>query len=243
MHRYGWKVQKPDHRDLKFKLIRRDIQLPQLVDLRPFCSAVENQGNLGSCTANALVGNLEFVELKDKVPYEEKSRLFIYYNERDIEGTTDQDSGAEIRDGIKTLAKDGCCSESEWDYDITQFAVQPPFQCYIDAKQHRITNYYGLETQDEILNCLASGYPVVVGISVYESFESEDVAKTGIVPIPDLNEQLQGGHAVLVVGYDLQKQIYIVRNSWGDTWGDKGYFYLPFEYLNTLGSDFWTIRR
>ena len=243
MHRYGWKVQKPDHRDLKFKLIRRDIQLPQLVDLRPFCSAVENQGNLGSCTANALVGNLEFVELKDKVPYEEKSRLFIYYNERDIEGTTDQDSGAEIRDGIKTLAKDGCCSESEWAYDVSQFAVQPPFQCYIDAKQHRITNYYGLETQDEILNCLASGFPVVVGISVYESFESADVAKTGIVPIPDLNEQLQGGHAVLIVGYDLQKKIYIVRNSWGADWGDKGYFYLPFEYLNTLGSDFWTIRR
>ena len=242
--KYGWIAQKPDQRDLKFTLIKKDVILPDVVDLRPYCSAIENQGDLGSCTANALVSNLEFIELKDNIiPFEEKSRLFIYWNERNLEGTVDSDSGAVIRDGIKTLAKHGCCSEAEWAYDITRFTEQPSFQCYIDAKQHRITSYYALETKNDILNCLASGFPVVLGISVYESFESEIAIKTGIVPMPDLNESMIGGHAIALVGYNIFTEQFIFRNSWGVEYGEQGYGFLPFEYIEKLSSDAWTIRR
>jgi C1A family cysteine protease len=217
--------------------------LPSKVDLSSQCSPIENQGTLGSCTANALVGNLEFLELKDHLPFVDMSRLFIYYNERLLEGTVKEDSGAALRDGIKSLAKAGCCSEKDWPYDVTKFTKKPSVVCYTKALFHKIQSYRSLQTQNELLTCLASGYPFVFGISVYGSFESEIVAKTGIVPMPSPTESNLGGHAVCGVGYDQSTKLFKVRNSWGTGWGDKGYFYLPFEYVNKLASDFWTIRK
>ena len=241
--KYGWKPDRPDHRDLLYKDIIREIPLPELVDLRNFCSPVENQLTLGSCTAQALAGNLEFLDYKNSQQLENMSRLFIYYNERLIEGTINQDSGASLRDGIKTLAKAGCCAEKDWEYDITKFTQKPPILCYFRARKHKIEEYRSLLDQNELLNCLAEGYPFVFGISIYESFETQEVAKTGSVPMPAQTERNLGGHAIMAVGYDLKKQIFIVRNSWGENWGDKGYFTLPFEYVNRLAADFWTIRR
>lgn len=241
---YGWRPDRPDHRDFLFKDVQvQNIDVPSFIDLRSQCSKVENQETLGSCTANALAGNLEFLDIKEGKPVEDMSRLFIYYNERRVEGTVSIDSGAALRDGIKVLAQNGCCSEQDWPYNIKKFTNRPSVSCYIKALKHRISSYYSMTTQNDLLSCLASGYPFVFGISVYESFESQMVKQTGQVPMPGTNEKNLGGHAICAVGYDLNKKIFIVRNSWGESWGDKGYFYLPFEYVDKLASDFWTIRK
>jgi C1A family cysteine protease len=174
------------------------------------------------------------------------SRLFLYYNERDMEGTTAEDAGAVIRDGFKSLSKQGVCPETEWPYDIKRFADKPADACYADALNDEALAYLSLsENRYDLLGCLAEGFPFALGITLFESFESDDVAKTGMVPLPTHGENALGGHAVLAVGYDQSRQVYIVRNSWGAGWGDAGYFYLPFDYLHRLGlgSDFWTLRK
>jgi C1A family cysteine protease len=243
---YGWVPDIPDQRDYLYGVVRRiPARLPKQVDLRPLCSAVEDQGALGSCTANALAGALEFLEKKDKVPYVDVSRLFVYYNERVIEHTVSSDSGAMLRDGIKTLAKQGVCSEKRWPYVISKFTVKPSAACFTEALQHQITSYQRLLTLNEMRACLAEGFPFVFGFTVYESFESAGVARTGVVQMPKPREQVMGGHAVMAAGYDDVKKRLLVRNSWGTGWGMKGYFTLPYDYVadRNLSDDFWTIRR
>jgi C1A family cysteine protease len=226
-------------------VLRVPAVLPKSVDLRPLCSAVEDQGRLGSCTANALTGALEYLLLKDKIPFEDFSRLFIYYNERVIEHTIKSDSGAMIRDGIKTLVKQGVCSETIWPYRVSMFDVKPDEACYKQALKHKITSYRRILTLDEMRACLAEGFPFAFGFTVYESFESQKVARTGIVPMPKTGERQLGGHAVLAVGYDDLAGRFRVRNSWGEGWGNKGYFTMPYDYLSdrNLSDDLWTIRR
>jgi len=174
------------------------------------------------------------------------SRLVIYYNERSLEGTVASDSGAQIRDGIKTVAAEGFCPESQWPYDIARFAECPPASCYEGALQERVSQYLRLPRATiPLLTCLASGYPFVFGFSVYEGFESALTASTGIANLPLPSESLVGGHAVVAAGYDLATSRFIVRNSWGSTWGMGGYFTLPFDYLLQpgLAADYWTIRQ
>ena len=240
---YGWKPDVPDTRDFYYGAIRPVLRLPKTVDLRIHCSAVEYQGNLGSCTAQALAGNLEFLDNKIDGAYTDVSRLFVYYNERVLERTVDSDSGASLRDGIKTLTKTGACAETLWPYVIAKFAVRPPQHCYAESLKHRIVSYHRITGLQEMIACLAEGYPFVFGMSVYESFESAAVTRTGKVPIPKKSERMLGGHAVMAVGYNQPKKCLLVRNSWGTDWGQKGYFVLPFAYLENLAADFWTIRK
>lgn len=240
---YGWLPDVPDQRDYLYKAVRPVIRLPKSVDLRTGCSLVEDQGRLGSCTANALAGNLEFLDKRPDSLYTDVSRLFIYYNERVLEGAVDFDSGASLRNGIKTLKKTGYCWESLWPYSIESFARKPPQKCYAQARAHRVQSYHRLTTVSEMLACLAEGYPFVFGFAVYESFESQQVARTGNVPMPKKDERMLGGHAVLAVGYDQTKKRFLVRNSWGMGWGRDGYFTMPYAYLETLSADFWTIRK
>jgi C1A family cysteine protease len=245
-HAYGWLPDLPDRRDFMFGVRHpHPPAVPSSVDLRPFCPPVEDQGALGSCTAQALVGAMEFLEVKDRVTFKDLSRLFVYYNERVILGTISSDSGATLRDGIKTLARDGVCSEKRWPYVLKQFKRKPSKACFTEALDHQITSYERIVTLDEMLTCLASGYPFVFGFSVYESLESAEVARTGVVPMPGPDERLLGGHAVLAVGYVASTRMFIVRNSWGTKWGDGGYFTMPYAYLEdrNLSDDFWTIRR
>jgi C1A family cysteine protease len=246
---YGWKPDLPDHRDHTFAApVQVLTELPPKVDLRPQCpTTVYAQLQLGSCTGNAIAGAVEFDLLKQKKEDFIPSRLFIYYNEREIEGSIDQDAGAMIRDGIKSVANLGVCPETEWPYDINKFTEKPSEQCYKDALKTRAQSYSRVSRSlNQMKGCLASGYPFVFGFSVYESFESDDVTKSGIVPMPGpaSKDGLLGGHAVLAVGYDDSQSRFIVRNSWGDKWGIKGYFTIPYAYLldENLSDDFWTIR-
>jgi C1A family cysteine protease len=245
--RYGWIRDIPDQRDHLYAApVAALVALPPKVDLRQKCPAVYDQGQLGSCTANAIGGAVQFDRMKQNLkPDFVPSRLFIYYNERVIEGTVNSDSGAQIRDGIKVVSKEGDCPESEWPYDIAKFTDKPSAKCYKDALKYRAVQYQRLvQNLNQMKGCLASGYPFVYGFTVYESFESQEVTKTGIVPMPAPGEQVLGGHAVLAVGYDDSQHRFIVRNSWGSAWGMQGYFTVPYAYLtdSNLSSDFWTVR-
>jgi C1A family cysteine protease len=243
---YGWIQDLPDHRDLKYAAVRKiPKKLPKSVDLRPGCSKVENQGQLGSCSANALAGALEFLERKEKVSFVDFSRLFIYYNARAIEGTVNQDSGVMIRDAVKSLNKQGVCSEKRWAYVISRFKTKPGPACYTEGLKHQILSYHRIASLNEMKTCLADGFPFVFGFTVYDGFETEAVAKTGVLNMPKPSEGQQGGHAVLAVGYDDAKRRLTVRNSWGADWGMKGYFTMPYGYVESrdLSDDFWTIRR
>ena len=245
--RYGWIPDLPDHRDHVYAAPLAALgPLPPRLDLRAGCPPVYDQGELGSCTANAIAGALEFDQMKQGQPGAfVPSRLFIYYNERVIEGTVDEDAGAMLRDGMKTVAKDGAPHERLWPYIISKFRTRPSLTSYTDAARHPAVLYQRL-TQDltQLKGCLAAGFPFVFGFSVYESFESETVAKTGHAPMPEPSERQLGGHAVLAVGYDDSREWFVVRNSWGSHWGINGYFTMPFTYLvdNNLSDDFWTVR-
>ena len=213
-----------------------------------------DQGTLGSCTANAIAAAIEFETrsadfaidgLAETFSSSEAfvpSRLFIYYNEREREGTIDSDAGAQTKDGIKTVQRIGFCSESLRLYQVENFNVQPPISCY--ESTHLVTGAHRLFPQNlsEMKKAIATGYPVVFGVAVYETFlQSQD----GNIPMPDtVNEKLQGGHAILAVAYDDLSMQVTFRNSWGAEWGDGGYGKLPYSYFSkrTLANSMWVIK-
>jgi C1A family cysteine protease len=238
--RYAWLPDLPDARDRPYMVRRNLANLPAHVDLRPSCSPIDDQTTLGACTGHAIAGMLEYYAVKAGKPVD-YSRLFIYYQERLLEHTVRSDAGAMIRDGMKACAKVGAPLETLWPYDVKKFARKPPAKAYADAAARKIKSYRRVADLDHMRAELALGNPVVLGITVYESFESDQVARTGVVPMPGAHERSLGGHAVLAVGYDDATQMGIVRNSWGPEWGDGGYFYLPYAYVRDrdLSDDFW----
>jgi C1A family cysteine protease len=242
---YGWTPDVPDQRDFVFAAARIATPPPS-VDLRPGCPPVYDQGQLGSCTANAIGSAIQFEQIRQKEPKSfAPSRLFIYYNERVMEHTVGQDAGAQIRDGIKSVNHIGACPETDWPYVITKFTQKPPARAFKDARLGKALSYQRVvQTLDRMRGCLAEGFPIVLGISVYESFESRQVAKSGVVPMPAKSEKLLGGHAILAVGYHDAEERFIMRNPWGTSWGMKGYFTIPYAYLtdSNLCDDLWMIR-
>jgi len=243
--KFGWKRDLPDHRDFRFK-ISAPKPVPAFVDLRALCPPVYNQGNIGSCTANALGAAFQYEEIKQGRDNFIPSRLFIYYNERAMEGSINEDAGAMIRTGIKTMVKDGVCPEINWQYVENKFKIKPCNCAYKIALDNQVLEYLRISphTLQSVKECLADGYPIAFGFMIYESMMTQEVARTGYVPVPNASERPVGGHAVMAVGYDDSKKALLVRNSWGNAWGIGGYFYLPYWYITTLNAsaDYWTIR-
>lgn len=246
-NKFGWKPDKPDKRDRKYMVPAHiDVAaLPVSVDLRHGMPPVYSQGDLGSCTGQAIGADCHYQMVRQGGNVWQPSALFIYYNERMIEGSIMQDSGAELRDGMKAINRWGICSEAKWAYDISKFRVKPPRTAYSEASKHKIFDYARIgQSLIQFKSVLAAGDPFVFGFSVYESFEGDTVAKTGMMPMPSMRENMLGGHAVLAVGYEDSRNAFIIRNSWGSSWGDNGYFYMPYEFIvdDDFAADFWTVR-
>ena len=244
--KYGWHPSLPDYRDqrLTHTALKMSHRPPHfsLVDKMP---PVWDQSELGSCSAQSSGAAFEYELQLQKCPIFRPSRLFIYYNARKLEGTTDSDSGAELRDVIKGLATYGSPPEVEWPYNEQAFNRAPSEACYQHGKKHLVTKYLALrQSVADICTTIADGRPVIFGFSVYSGFESEETAKTGILKLPEPDEELVGGHAVLAVGYSDATRYITVRNSWGANWGQKGYFQMPYAYIESpsLASDFWVIQ-
>lgn len=245
VRKYGWKRDIPDHRDMKL-MLTAPAQLPPSIDLESECPAVYNQGQLGSCTSHAIAGLCEFLELQEKKTDEyTPSRLFIYYYERYLEHTVNYDAGAQIRDGMRVVAQVGAPHENLWTYsdDGVKFKQAPPLKCYQDAGKHKVSGYMRVSQDlNSLRTILSRKKPFVFGFTVYSKFESEEVAKTGILNMPGPDESVLGGHAVMAVGYDDATKRFKIRNSWDKIWGIRGYFTMPYEYLTNpnLASDIWT---
>lgn len=208
--------------------------------MRVWDSSVDDQGKLGSCEANAIVNAYELMT-RHLVPeqFVELSRLFLYYNSRLLVNAVDKDSGAYLRDGMTAAHTYGLCSEKLWPYRVDKFAVKPSVDAYIDAQSRKITNYRLLKTVDEIIDSLNNNIPVVIGMTIYDSFD--DVSSDNpVIPMPSDDELTSGGgHAVAVIGYDLDQELLLIKNSYGTKWGDNGYGWLPFKYYETQGVEAW----
>ncbi len=257
---FGWKPDLPDARDHYFAVKPATMQkLPAKVDLRSKCPPVYDQGEIGSCTANAIAAAIEFERRKaGQTPAFTPSRLFIYYNERAIEGSIANDSGAQIRDGIKSVNRQGVCPEKMWAYADTPAttdggpwpagakpAQKPPRDCYNTALKYQAIQYQRvMPILSQMKGCLAEGNPFVFGFTVYASLYDAKGAPQKVVPMPAAKDKMLGGHAVLAVGYNDAAEQFIVRNSWGPKNQDKGYFYMPYSYLteSNLADDFWVIK-
>lgn len=253
----GWRKDQPDHRDLTFTA-RRRAKLATKLTLVPMCPPVEDQDALGSCVWNGIAGLLQFTGMEevdpskaDQVPL--PSRLFGYFFGRVEQGTVNEDSGLSIRVGMKVAAKYGFVPETAWPYDIKKFKVKPT-QAVIDAAaKNKLTakQYMRVEqTLSQLKNTLAGRNPIVFGFTVYPGLMSTTTAKTGICPNPGKNERPEGGHCVVIVGYDDTMKFpdgsvggFLCRNSWGTKWGQKGYFWMSYAYITNpkLASDFWTV--
>jgi C1A family cysteine protease len=260
-HHFGWVRDLPDHRDLSYSAPLGRLQnMPASVDLRKQCPPVYDQGQIGSCTANAIAAAVEFGRKKGgETPDFVPSRLFIYYNERAMEHTIGSDAGAQIRDGIKSIANQGVCPEPEWPYQPTPAdpntglfppksapATKPPAKCYKDGLAYKAIAYLAVQQSlSQMKGCLAEGYPFVFGFTVYSSIYDASGNPVKVLPMPGGKDTVEGGHAVLAVGYNDSKRLITVRNSWGPTVQDHGYFYMPYGYISDsqLASDFWTVRK
>ncbi len=268
----GWRPDYPDFRDYtlttdtvkpmfgKTGVLKADkTTLSKAADLRKWCSEVADQGQLGSCTANAGVGMVEYYELKAFGKHIDASRLFLYKATRNLMHETG-DTGAFLRSTMGALALFGAPPDEYWPYDIKKFDDEPPSFCYAFAQNYQSLKYVRLDPADtpakdvltQVKTNLAAGIPAMFGFTVYSSITQAN--KDGKIPYPSKNEKIEGGHAIMAVGYDDGLKIknetsgksttgaIMIRNSWGIGWGDKGYGWLPYEYvLKGLAEDWWTL--
>jgi C1A family cysteine protease len=249
----GWRRDTLDFRDHLFTVPQMLVPatLPLVVDMRSRMPGIYDQGQLSSCTGNAIAAAIEYLQRTGRRREYVPSRLFIYYNERVMENSVASDAGAEIRDGIKSVVKVGVCPESPypgrtvWPYNEQAVFARPLEDCYKDAATDLVKGYARVEQSVAALEqCLATGFPIVFGAALYESFGTEAVARSGMIPLPQTSEKLSGGHAILLCGYFHNDRHFIVRNSWGKEWGQHGYCLMPYSYITSpdLCGDFWAIR-
>lgn len=262
----GWRPDLPDFRDytpenprvaplLRKVQLKKKKALPASVDLRKWCSAVEDQGQLGSCTANAAAAIYEYFERRAFGRHTDVSRLFIYKTTRNLMKVTG-DTGAELRSAMGALVLFGAPAEDFWPYEVSKFDVDPPAFIYAFAQAFQALTYFRLDPPGTERSALlaniktqaASGLPSMFGFTCYSSLDGPDADK-GLIPFPTSGEKIVGGHAVVVVGYDdgvqcknASKGALLIRNSWGTSWGQHGYGYLPYDYVRKgLAEDFWVL--
>jgi C1A family cysteine protease len=241
---FGWIPDSKDERDRKYSL-KRSVNLLSKVDFRDRFPRVWNQETLGSCTAHAVGAACLYQDIYDEdssitVP----SLLYIYYMTRALEGSIGIDAGATIRNTVKAVVKFGYPLDDLWPYKISDFSKRPDENVIRSAAREKVSYYERIDRDlSHIQEVLSRSDPIVLGFTVYDSIYGQDVEKTGVIPIPKKKEKVLGGHAVLACGYDNERQALIIRNSWGEDWGEKGYGYLPFDYISDpkLSADFWTI--
>jgi C1A family cysteine protease len=245
-HLSGWKKARHDSRDLHLTASIFDkLKLPRSASLRSSTAlVVEDQGDLGSCVANASTSAREFAEVKHGRPLIQLSRRYVYDEGRMLEGTPLlEDSGMVVRDAMKVLAKMGVPSEASYPYSTLLSSAAPPASLATEAAKHKIATYYKCPTLMTIKASISQGYPVVGGFEVPPGMMTEACALSGAVPLFGVGEAPEGGHSVLFVGYDDMVQRLCFMNSWGVGWGDLGFGYLPYSYvLQGLADDFWTVR-
>lgn len=218
--------------------------LPRQVDLRADCSPIEDQGRIGSCVANAACGALEFQHKKLGQPQVPMSRMFVYFNARRMRNTVDRDSGLIISEGMASLLAYGAPDEARWPYVAENFAAEPAPELYGEAMKNQPAEYARVERGDGVLGAVANGYPVVFGISLPMRCFAEGGA-SGLIPEATAEEYrtATGGHSMLIVGYDLDKKTYLLRNSWGKDWGEAGYARIPFSVVEAASqpNEFWIL--
>lgn len=251
--RYGWKPDLPDHRDYIYNLrnyIKMAHEVPLSMDLSAQMPPVYDQGQVGSCTGNGWAALLEYRSIQQGEPTETPSRLFIYYNERVIEGSAGQDAGAEIRDGAKTVSAQGAPPETLWPYNESQVLVQPNEAAYQEAVRHEALQYQRIVVGPgaPMRTAISEGLPIVFGMPVPDYFEQGWNPLTDPLPLPGPNVNYIGGHCMVVVGYDFTRSrfpepVFKVRNSWGNSWGEGGYFWIHYEWFTTLATDLWVVQK
>jgi C1A family cysteine protease len=229
-----------DVRDHMFAMPPVAVTCPPHVDLRPWGGPVKDQGNEGSCTGHAFSSAREWMNRRYHGGSVILSPQSLYVDELIREGDFPNDDGAMSRTGCWVLQKRGCCEARLWPYVAGQITAPTPEQIQ-NAAQYKTAGYHRLAFLNDILTVLSlpKPWPVTVGFSVYESFMTQQVADTGIMPIPTPGEAYEGGHEVLCLGYDWPSQMGIMQNSWSDAWGQKGYFMMPFEVLTAPDTDLW----
>lgn len=238
---YGYIPDKTDSRDFVFKATVPTGELPESIDLRKYASIIEDQAGTGSCVSCATVSVLEYLENKNGANFVDLSRLFVYYNARAAETNVNEDTGNSIRAVLRTIAKKGACEERLWKFREYRLFEKPTPECYADGLKHQILYYYRLYNVNDLRKCLANELPAIIGIKLFESFESRDVEETGIVPMPKEGESFLGYHATSIFGYT--PDYFICRNSWGRNVADDGYYFLPISYIEKYCVDMWTVSK
>jgi C1A family cysteine protease len=242
-YKLNWKKSPFDARDFKFKaIVREQVYLPSNADLLGKMPEVFDQGQVGSCTGNAgaMLGLYQSrLQNREISP----SRLMLYYGAREIEGSTESDAGAYIRDIFKAWSKVGVAPESVWPYDESKVTARPNSEAYAVGKKTLAVSYHALDNTDitELKTCLAMGHPFELGFMVYRNFMYGNWKDT--MPMPTKNEQILGGHAVTAIGYDDSRQAFRIKNSWGNDWKDGGCFWMPYAFITNPNycDDFWML--
>jgi len=231
-----------DVRDLMYRALPPLRPIPESVDLRAWAGPIKDQGEVGSCTGHAFSSSREWIARKYEKASPVLSPQFLYVEELIVDGSFPQDDGAMPRTGCQVLTAKGCCEASLYPYVAGKFSTPTTEQAQ-NAFKYKTGGYHRIGNLSGFLSCLAdpTPWPVAVGFAVYESFMAQQVSDTGIMPIPTPSEQRQGGHEVLCLGYDLPRRLALIQNSWGDDWGQKGYFWMPFEIIGAADTDLWMV--